>query len=299
MGRLSTTALFLLLGVLWGGSFVAIEVGLADVPPVLFAAMRYYLAGVLMLGYAVASTDHWRPTSFEEVLVTAIVGTLMIAGTNALLYLGVPYVSGAIAAIVISLSPILTAVFAAVLLEDRLTGLGLVGFAFGLLGVGLTSQPDPSNLLSANTVGVALVFASAVCWALGTVLTRPFRTDLPVGSLQAWAMLLGAPLLHATALLRGESMVAVEWTPTALATLAYLALVAGALAFLIYFELLDRLGAAEINLVGYVEPVAATALSFLLLDRLIGLADLAGFLAIIVGFLLIKRDAIREVVRGH
>lgn len=295
MSRLSTTGLFLLLGLLWGASFVAIEVGLADFPAVLFAALRFYIAGVAVLGYALVSTDRWRPRRPEEWLVTAIAGVLMIAGHHVLLYLGVPYVSGAVAAVVISFSPILTAVFASLLLGDWLTGIDVVGFGFGLLGIALISRPDPSNLLSASVIGVGLVFVAAVLWALGTVLTRPIRTDLPVQSLQAWAMLIGAPLLHAVAFARGESLRAVAWTPAAALSLAYLGLVAGALSFLIYFELLDRLGPAEINLIGYLEPVAAAAVSYLLLGSLIGANTVAGFLAIFVGFALVKRGALRDV----
>lgn len=285
----------MLLGLLWGGSFVAIEVGLADFPPVLFAAYRFYVAGVAVLGYAVVSTDRWRPRVRREWLVAGIAGVLMIAATHAFLYLGVPYVSGDVAAIVISVSPVLTAVFAAVLLDDRLTRVGFAGFLCGLLGIGLISRPDVSNLLTANVIGVGLVFASAACWALGTVLTRPFRTDLPVQTLQAWTMLIGAPLLHSVALARGESAATVAWSPVAVWTLAYLGLVAGTVAFLLYFELLDRVGAAESNLVGYLEPVAATGLSYLLLGRLIDAWTLAGFLAIFVGFTLVKRTALRGV----
>ena len=296
MRRATATALFLLLGLVWGGSFVAIEAGLGDIPPVLFAAFRFYIAGLVILGYAVVSTGHWWPRERGEWLVVGVAGTMMIGGAHAFLYLGVPYVSGAVAAIVISLSPILTAVFATVLLDDRLTLLGVVGFGFGLLGIGLISQPDPGNLVAANTIGVGLVFASAVCWSLGTLLTRPLRTELPVQSLQAWAMLIGAPLLHGLAMARGESLAAITWSPTVVWSLAYLGLVSGAAAFLLFFVLLDRLGPAEINLVGYLEPVAATVLSYLVLGRLIGLADLAGFVAIFVGFVLIKRDAIREIV---
>lgn len=296
MSRTTTTGLFVLLGVLWGGSFVAIDVGLSEFPPLLFASLRFYIAGVAMLAYAVVSTDYWRPRDREELVALGVTGALSIAGTHAFLYLGVPYISGAVAALVISVSPILTAVFASVLLDERLTPVGVVGFACGLAGIGLISQPDPSNLLSANLIGAGLVFVAAVCWALGAVLTRSLRTGMPVQSLQAWAMLLGAPLLHATAVLRSESVAAITWTPVAAWSLAYLGLVAGAVAFLIYFELLDRLGAAEINLIGYLEPVAATAISYLVLGRLIDGAEVAGFAAILLGFALVKRATIRELV---
>ena len=296
MSKVTTTGLFFLLGLLWGGSFVAIEIGLPHFPPVLFASYRFYIAGVAILGYSFFSTDHWHPRRRVEWLVVGISGVLLIAGTHAFLYLGVPFISGDVAAIIISLSPVLTAVFASLLLEDRLTGLSIVGFTFGLLGIGLISQPDLSNLFSANVIGVGLVFTSAVFWALGGVLTRPFRTDLPVQSLQAWAMLLGALLLHGVSIARGESMAAITWTSIAAGTLAYLGILAGAVAFLVYFELLDRLGAAEINLIGYLEPVAATGFSYLILGRLIDTPSIAGFAAIFIGFVLIKHTAISEII---
>lgn len=291
--RTSTVVLFLVLGVLWGASFVSIEVGGPFFPPVLFAALRFYVAGLAVLAYASATTARWRPRDRHEWLAVAVVGTLMIAGHHALLYVGIPYITGAIAAIVISFSPVLTAAFAAVLLDNQLTPIGILGFGFGLAGVVLISQPDPSNLFTANAVGVGIVFVAVILWALGTVLTRAYRTDLPVQTLQGWAMTLGAVLLHGGALARGESLAAVEWTATAVWSLAYLGLVAGALAFLIYFELLDRVGPTEINLIGYLEPVAATVISFLVLGQLIDSATAAGFLAIFLGFVLIKRRALR------
>ena len=76
--------------------------------------------------------------------------------------------------------------------------------------------------------------------------------------------------------------------------LAYLALVASAGGFLVYFDLLDRLGPIEINLVSYVAPAAAALTGFLVLGEVIDLPTVGGFLVILAGFVLIKRRAIRE-----
>lgn len=290
--------MFLLLGLLWGSSFVTIDIGLEFFPPVLFAAIRYYIAGVVVLGFAVWTTDHWRPRTRDDWAVAILVGALMIAGHHALLYIGQQYIPGAVAAVVISLSPLLTAVFSVFLLDDRLTGLGIVGFALGIVGVSLVAQPNPDKLFSANVRGIAIVFVAAAVFALGSVLTRPFETDLPARSVQAWGMLVGAPILHGASLARGETFAAIEWTPTATVSLIYLALVCGAGAFLIYFELLDLLGPTEINLIGYLEPGAATLLSWLLLDQLIDPLTAAGFVAIFAGFACIKRQALADLVSG-
>ncbi|MFC6797230.1 MULTISPECIES: DMT family transporter [unclassified Haladaptatus] len=297
MPRNLTALLFALLGLLWGASFVAIEIGLDFFPPVLFAALRYYIAGAIMLGYAVSSTARWLPRSRAEWLIAGISGGFLIGGHHAFLYLGQQFVSGAIAAVIISLGPVLTTVFASALLpSERLRLPGLVGLGLGLLGVVIIANPDPQNLLTANVLGIALVFVASVCFALGAVLTRPIRTDFPVQSLQAWGMLLGAALLHLVALARGESMAQIAWTQTGILSLAYLAVGSGAVAFFIYFELLDRLGPIQINLIGYLEPVWATVLSFALLGSLVSAQSVLGFLAIFCGFALVKREALRAGV---
>lgn len=295
--RLSTDPVkFVLLASLWGTSFVAIDVGLAYFPPILFAAVRYGAAGLLVLGYAAVATDRWRPRGRDEWLGVAVGGLLIIAAYHGLLYLGQQAIPGAIASVVASLSPVLTAVFASALLADeRLKPTGAVGFVLGLIGVVVVADPDPSNLASANAVGIGLVFAGVSAFALGSVLTRPIRTDLPVESMQAWTMLVGGAALAGWSGLRAESLAAVEWTAPALASLSYLTVFSGAVAFLLYFDLLDSIGPAELNLIGYLEPVVATVMSWLVLGHVIDAPTVAGFLAIFAGFVVIKRRAVRDL----
>lgn len=293
-----TPVLFVLLATMWGGSFVAIEIGLEFFPPLLFAGVRYSVAGALILGYAAFAADRWRPAGRDEWLSIAVVGTFIIAGHHAFVYLGEQYVAGAIASVVVSLSPVLTAVFAALVLGERLSAVELAGFALGLVGVAVVAGFDPTDAASASTVGVGLVFVSTICFALGGVLLRPLRTDLPVSALQGWAMVGGSGALFGAGALRGESPAAVHWTPTAVGALAYLVLLSGVVAFLIYFALLDEVGPTQLNLVGYLEPVAATLLGWLLLGDLVDSATAAGFLAIFAGFALVKRRALAGVVRS-
>ncbi|MFB6155356.1 MAG: DMT family transporter [Haloferacaceae archaeon] len=291
--------LFVLLGAMWGTSFVAIELGLSYFPPVLFATIRYYLAGLVILGYAALTVERWYPRTRTDVAATVLTGLFLIAGHHAFLYVGQQYVSGAIASVVISLSPVLTAVFASALFaEERLTALRGLGLLFGILGVAAVANPSASAVASTNPLGLVLVFLAAASFALGSVLTQPFRTGLPARSLQGWAMLVGAVALHGVSLARHESLAAVNWTPAALTALGYLTLVSGVLAFTLYFELLDRVGPAELNLVGYLEPVVATVVSWLLLGRLVDPSTAVGFAAIFTGFALVKRRALLDFARS-
>lgn len=292
--------MFVLVATFWGGSFIGIEVGLRDVPPLLFAALRYDVAGLVMLGYAALTTDRWRPARLRGWLQVAVVGLFVIAGHHSFLYLGQQYVTGPVAAVVVSLSPVLTAVFASALLAGTRVGpADVVGLLLGFAGVFVIADPDAGSLLSVGSVGIGLVFLSAASFALGSVLSRPFDTGLPVQSLQGWAMVVGSVTMHGVSVARGESMAAVHWTPTAVASLVYLIVVSGILAFLLYFELLERIGPMELNLVSYFETVVATLLGWALLGHLIDSTTVAGFLAIFLGFAVVKRQRLARLLSGQ
>ncbi len=284
---------FLTLAALWGTAFMAIKAGLKFFPPVLFAALRYDIAGVVMFGYAVYATERWRPRGRNEWLLVGVGAVFLIAAYHALLFVGEQHTTSAAAAVIVSLSPVLTTAFARALLpSERLTAAGIVGILLGLLGVIVLTRPTPENLLGGNLLAQGLVFAAALAFALGSVLTRRIPAELPVETMEAWSMLGGALLMHTVSTLLAESPATIEWTPAAFAALLYLSLASSALGFLIYFDLLSRLGPVEINLVSYVAPIFAAISGALVLGEVIDAATVVGFVIIFAGFVLLKRRAI-------
>ncbi len=279
---------------------MAIKVGLDYFPPVLFAAIRYDVAGVLMLAYAIYATDRWLPKTRAEWKLVLVGGALMIAGYHAFLFVGELETTSAVAAIIVSLSPVLTTGFARVFLpSERLEPSGIAGLFLGLVGVAILSQPNPNNLLADDFVGKILVLLAALSFALGSVLSRRIDADLPIETMEAWSMVLGALMMHGISIARpSESFVAIEWTPEAILALVYLSIAASAIGFLVYFDLLERLGPIEINLVSYVAPIFAAISGFFFLDETITPITAFGFLVIFAGFCLLKRRAIsRELPR--
>jgi len=297
VSRYRNLALFLVLAAIWGSAFMAIKAGLDYFPPVLFAAIRYDVAGVLMLAYAAWAVDDPIPRGRGQWALVVVGSTLLIAGYHVLLFIGEsdPAVTSAAAAVIVSLSPVLTTGFARAFLPDeRLTAVGVVGLCCGLLGVAVLARPDPDALLVGGVVAKLFVFGAATAFALGSVLTRRIDARLPIETMEAWSMLGGAALMHVVALGLGESLADVTVAVEGLLALAYLSLAASALGFLIYFDLLDRLGAVEINLVSYVAPIFAALAGRIFLDERLSTATAGGFVLIFAGFLLVKRRAIRE-----
>ncbi|PSP16741.1 EamA family transporter [Halobacteriales archaeon QH_10_67_13] len=297
MGAYRAAGLFVVLSMLWGTAFVAIKAGLSELPPVLFAALRYDLAGLLLIGYAAATTNRLIPDIRADWIAIGVGAVLLIAAYNALLFVGQQGVTSAVGAILVATAPILTTGFSRLLLPgEGLTPVGLVGLASGFAGVGLIAVPGESLGVDA-VLAPGLIFLAAVSVALGSVLLERTEEALPIESTVAWSFLAGAVLLHLAAVaLPTESIGDATVSREALLALAYLAVFASVVGYVIYFRLLDRLGAVDISLVSYAVPVSAAVAGWTVLGEKIDGLAVAGFLLILAGFVLIKRKALANRV---
>lgn len=285
--------LFVTLAGLWGGSFVAIEVGLAYLPPVLYAAYRFDVAALLLVSYVLLTESDPLPRTGPDWLAIALSGGFIVAANNSLLFVGQQYTTSGVAAIVYSLVPIMTAAVAALATgQSDLGPRGLAGVVLGVVGVGLVAQPDPNNLASGVAFGVTLIFVGVIAVAIGSVGLRRLTTSCSSLGLTAWAMLLGGLLMHGFSLGRGEPQLFPSAEPVAIAALLFLGVLSSAVAYTIYFTLLARVGPFQINLVSYLVPVVATITGWVLLDEPVTWLTVAGFGVIVCGFVLIKRRAI-------
>ena len=284
--------LFLGLSALWGLSFPAIRAGLETLPPLLFATARYVVGGVLLLAYLVARGADWRPVTREDRLAVFVAGAFLVAG-NSLLFIGQQTVPSGIAAILYALIPILTTGFAAALLpSEEITARRMAGVVLGLVGVGIIAQPDPSNLLTAELVGMGFVVAASVSVALGSVLLRVRSPTIGTAPMTAWAMIVGGVLLFGGSLVSGERLGDVTPSLGGLVAIVYLGVFASAVAYVVYFTLLDRFGPLEINLVSYVVPVFATLGGVVLFGEALTPGMVGAFVLIAGGFLVLKARVI-------
>lgn len=293
MSRLRALAPFALLPLLWGFSFPAISVGLRELPPLLFAAFRYDVAAILLLTTAAATTA-WRPTTRGDWEAILGGGCFLVAG-NSFLFIGQQTVPSGVAAIIQGLVPIATALWAMLILGDRVPPVGWLGVLVGFLGVGLIVRPTPANLLAGDLTGRLLVVAQVACVSLGGVLVERAEASLDAVPRAGWSMFVGAVLLHGGSLAIGEPVTG-EYQLLTVGAVLYLGVFATALAFGLFFGLLDRYGAFQASLVGYVVPIVATIAGVTLLDEQITALSLAGFLVVFVGFALLKRASLRRLV---
>lgn len=290
--------LFSALALVWGTAYGAIEIGLESLPPLLFAALRFDVAAALFVAGVAAVGLEWRPKTRSDWAAIGAAGCFLIGGHFAFLFLGQSIVSSSVSAIVLSLTPIVTPPLAlAVLPQERIRAPAVVGLVVGLGGIVCIATAGGS--LGGRAVGIALLFASAVSLAIGSVVVERLEQTLSVVSLQMWAMVVGAGLLHALSVVHpGEHAysAAAEVTLSVLGALAYLGVVATAGGFLAYFVLLERVGATEVSLVSYASPVVATVVGWAALGETITAATVGGFALIVAGFALCKIETLWRTV---
>ncbi|WP_071391267.1 DMT family transporter [Haloprofundus marisrubri] len=286
-----TFSLFAVASVFLGTSFVAIKIGVAEIPPVLFAALRFDIGGLLLLGLVAVVYDDWLPQTRSDVLAILASGVFVVAINNALLFVGQQGTTSGAAAVMYSLLPLLSPLFAVALLRDeRVSWVGAVGILLGLVGVLVIVQPTPA-MLHSGAEGQALIAVAAVSIALGSVLMRRAEPNLATLPLSAWAFLFGALCIHGGSLALGEST-AIAWTPKLLAAVAYVGVLGTGVAYAAYFLLIERAGPIRANLTAYAVPAVATLTGWLVLDETVTETTGLGFVIILFGFAVLQREQV-------
>ncbi|GGM59553.1 drug/metabolite transporter (DMT)-like permease [Halarchaeum rubridurum] len=270
--------------------FVGAKLGMPDVPPLLFAALRLDVAGVALLAVAGWRVSDWRPRTRRDVLDVAVVGVFTLGVMNAMLLTGQQYVTSAVGAITYSFMPILTTGFAVLLLPsaslDRLSALGIL---LGFVGVGIVAQPSPTAVRAGRLVGFGLMVGSVAIFAFGTVVTQRMQPSLPRVALTAWGVALAAVVNHGIAVAVHQPLAAITWSADAIAGVLVEGVLATAVLYAVHFDLIDRIGPARTSLSFYVQPIVAAPLGLLLFDNGLSRASLVGFGVIFVGFVLVER----------
>ncbi|HEV7187834.1 MAG TPA: DMT family transporter [Blastococcus sp.] len=267
--RFGGPALFVLL---WSTGFVGAKYGLPYAPPFLFLALRLAIAGVLLAVLAVALRSA-RMTSRRQYGRAAVVGLLLHAGYLGGTFFGISRgIPAGVAAVIVSLQPVLTAVLAGRVLGERPTARQWAGLVLGVGGVALVVGPGiVGSAAPLPVAGVVSCLVALVSGTLGTVYQKRHGDGIPLvwGTAVQYAAATGVLFLAALA----TEDLAIDWTPHFVAALVWLVLVLSIGAILLLLLLLRRGTAAGVSSLYYlVPPATAVEAWFLFGERLSGLS---------------------------
>jgi drug/metabolite transporter (DMT)-like permease len=283
MPRSLVWSLYAMNVLIWSSTWVAIKIGLEDVPPLLGAGIRFALAGAALLVLARVLGRELRTDAF----LATLLALLPFAGAYGLIYWGEQYVPSGLAAVLFGVMPLYSATIASVALADEPLKPRLVAgiaVAIGGLAIAFGESLELGHakwaLLAATACAIAPLAA-----AIGNVAIKRRGQALDPIVLNGWAMLGGGALLLVTSA-PAEDWAGAAWTAQALGSIGYLALIGSAVPFVTLTILLRNLPAVTVSYITLLLPFGALAFGAALYDERVTVAALGGALLVASGLLI-------------
>jgi len=275
-------AMLLVLAMVWGGSFFFVEVALTEMPPLTIVLHRVFWA-VLALGAVLWSKGLALPRSPRIWRAYLVMGALNNVIPFSLIVWGQTVLEGGLASILNAMTAMVGAVVAGLLLADeRLTAAKLAGAALGLAGVAIIIGPealrglDPRDLAQLAILGATLSYAVASVWG-------KLRLGGVPPEVNAFGMLAGSTVLMIPLVLIVDGVPTLNHSPAVWGAILGLAWLATSFAYLLYFGILARAGAANLMLVTLMVPPFAVALGAVFLGERLPAVAYPGFALIALG----------------
>ncbi len=274
---------------IWGTTWAAIRVGLSGIPPFRGAAMRFAIAGVLLLILALIRRVPLGKAPMERWL-WVINGTLSFSASYGTVYWAEQWLPSGLTSIIFATFPLCVAALAHYWLPgENLRLPSVLGIMLGFCGIAVIFSEDLTMLGGPGTPLAAVVMLSSpVVSALGSVMVKRFGKGIHPLSLTSVPMIIGSVLLwiFSAALERGVPTV---WTAASVGSLIYLALAGSAVTFLLYFWLLQRMEATRLSLIAYVTPVLSIIVGMVFMGEKATMITILGSAIVVAGVVMASR----------
>lgn len=296
--RWQTLVAFSIVYFVWGSTFLAIRVGVREVPPFLLAGMRFLAAGLLMFAWLVLKKT--QTPSRREWMSAALVSILIFVGDYGLIFWAEQRVPSGITAVMMATIPVFMSLFEIIFLRTQQLSLRLtVALLVGMGGVAtLMSRSMSFGEIPIDSTGAAFLLVASVSWSTAAILTRklPLPASKPMSS--AVQMLLGGVFLIIVASSLGEfrRFHAAEVSSGAWFALAYLTIAGSIVAFTAYTWLLHHESPTKVATYAYVNPVVAVIVGYFLGGEVIGSRTVLGTLLILISVVVITTIPKREAL---
>lgn len=282
-----TTRLFLAFAtvyVVWGSTYLAMRIGATSQPPVLFAGLRFAIAGVIMLIYCLVR-GHALPREPADWVKLATTSVLMCVLGNALSTWGTKWVPSNLAALICSSAALWTAWLGSLGgAGERLSRLTVVGLLLGFAGVGVLVS-EGLLMRDAPPAAYAALIVAPICWAAASIVGRrhPAKCSFPMTA--ALHMCISGVILSAVAFALGDFG---EWNHAGggYMALAYLIIAGSCISYAAFLWLVQQpISPALLGTYGFVNPAVAVLLGWWLLEEQLSRTQIAGTVVILIALL--------------
>ena len=276
--------------ILWGGSIVAQKMALSGFSAVEASVLRDIGGLVILVTTWLVQERALAFATATDLRTLGLLG-LGVLGNHLLILIGLNYVSGAVAGVIIGSLPVVTALLSSLWIQDVPLRAVWMGGLLSFAGVGLVSVAGFQAAGEQPLLGGLLVFLGVVSWAVYSIGSRAIMERLSPLTVN-WTTLLVATLLQIPLLWTDPKMLragvssvgALDWL-----ALAYLVVFATAVAQQAWLFGVRGIGPSRASVLGNLTPVAAVGLSAVILNESVGLVELAGITLILAGVWMVHR----------
>ena len=279
----------------WGSTYLAIDIAVGTIPPALMCAVRFSIAGTIMLAVC-AATGRKIFYSPKQIALASVVGLLLLMGGNLTLSYAELTVSSGLAALIIAITPLWFLVLDSLLLGDHhISRRGKAGLLLGIVGLFVLVWPQ----LQSGSMGHRELWASislisgSFSWALGSVLSKRWQSGMDVFSATGWQVTAAGAGNLIFALFNGD-LAHVRWTARSLSATMYLVVCGSWIGYTAYIWLLEHVPTSKVSTYAYVNPVVAVFLGWLILHERVDRFILAGSAIVVLSVILVTSAKVRE-----
>lgn len=281
MNTFKFTILILLTTFLMGSSFAVVKIGLPYSSPLLLAALRFTLAG-LMMAVIVLILKRPHPTSIKNWIKILVIGAFQTAGVMGCIFLSLRTITASESSILTFTNPLLV-VFSTIFLKTHYKFYQWIGVLFGLVGVSITMGAQIEL-----KIGIFYGILSAVFWAIATLLANKWGVHFDTWVLSAYQMLFGGFLLLLSSFIVEKPFFILN--SHSLLVLLWLSIMSSIVQFAVWYYLLQKGDPGKTSAFLFLAPFFGVLSGWLILGESLYLSIIVGGIFIIIGIYLVNSN---------
>jgi drug/metabolite transporter (DMT)-like permease len=269
--------------VMWSSAFTSARIIVAAAPPVSALALRFLISGLLGVLIARALGQSWRltPAQWRATIIFGICQNALYLGLN---FVAMQTVEASLAAIIASSMPLLVGLASWAIFGERIGALGFAGLVAGVIGVAIIMGSRLQG--GADLYGIALCIGGVIALAFATLSVRGATSGGNFLMIVGLQMLVGSLVLGVVG--AATETIEIAWSWQLVAAFAYTTLIPGLAATLVWFWLVNRIGAIKAATFHFLNPFLGVAIAALILGEALGLWDIVGVLIVTAGILAVQ-----------
>lgn len=282
--------------IIWGTTYLAIRIGVAHFPPMMFAGIRWIVAGTIFI--SVLKIFNKKLPRFKDIKHIGLMGILMLGLGNGFVVIGEQYISSGLAALLITTVPFWMVGFDSIASKKTAFNVYIsFGLLLGLIGVSTIFGDNWRDLLNKKYLtGVLSILGAVIAWSLGSVYSKHKRIDVHLLMSAAVQMLIAGAAQTSLGIILGE-VAQIRFYEEGIFSLIYLIIIGSIFGYGSYIYAIEHLPLSLVSTYAYINPVIAVFLGWLVLDEKLNFYMISAAIMIIAGVILVKKGAELNMIK--